>query len=139
METFGRFRVITTVMVAERQLTATAPTAPLRLADLTDRTALGDYGVTGDVSTGTDYVPAQEWALRFWESGFDGIYYAARHDPEFTERSIALFGSSSDMREDEHKSFESTTRAIPQDALDELAREFGVLVVPMARLRDRGP
>lgn len=120
-----------------RCLTVVAPSVQLRLADLTDRRVLGFYGIAGDLSTGPDYSPSQQWALRLWDNGFDGVYYAARHDPQFTERSVALFGRTSDRKDAEGKSFEYATSMIPDDLLRDLADEFGIISVPYSNLREQ--
>lgn len=136
VETFGRFRVVTVSMVAERRLATAVPTTSLRLADLTERSTLGEYGITGDISAGIDYRVSQRWAVRFWDAGFDGIYYTARHDPQFRERSVALFGSPDDLIDGRHKRFEVTTTPIPAEVVQELTKEFGIPVLPPTPLDD---
>jgi hypothetical protein len=107
-------------MITARYLTVIAPIVELRLADMTGRSVLGQFGIAGDVSAGADYAPPQEWAHRLWEAGFDGIYYAARHDPQFTERSVALFGAPGDQTANERKRFDVASAPIPDDVLAEL-------------------
>src|SRR4051794_31484697 len=55
--------------------------ADLQLADLTDRTVLGDFGVTAAHSAGSDYAPSQERAANLFDAGFDRVRYRVRHDP----------------------------------------------------------
>lgn len=43
------------------------------IADLTDRTVLGEFAITAAHSTGTDYQPAQEVASNLFDAGFDGV------------------------------------------------------------------
>lgn len=136
VETFGRFQALTDGLVAVRRLTVVAPVINLRLADFTFRRVLGDFGITGDVSAGSEYEEPQRWALQLWEAGFDGIYYAARHDPQFVERSVALFARQGDRTEEERKRFECTTATIPDDLVAELAQDFGTRVLPAAELPD---
>lgn len=93
LEVLARFRVLTQQMIDERAFSSLSLIRALRLADLTDRTVIGRFRIAGDLSTGGDYRQSQEWAARFYDAGFDGVFYAARHDPSFTERSVALFGN----------------------------------------------
>jgi hypothetical protein len=123
-------------MITARVLTVIAPTVELRLADMTDRSVLGRFGIAGDVSAGADYAPTQEWSLRLWDAGFDGIYYAARHDPQFTERSVALFGAPGDQTASERKRFDVASAAISDDVLAELLTYYGIVLVPAAGLTD---
>jgi RES domain-containing protein len=130
VETLGRFRILTQEAIDERAVSALSLTRSLRLADVTDRTVLGKFGITGDISTGGDYGPSQEWAGRLYEAGFDEIFYVARHDPSFAERSVAVFGNE----EIGSKLFEVTTEAISQSLVDEACKEFGFQVWPSAPL-----
>jgi hypothetical protein len=134
VETFGRFRVVPAELVDARRLTVAVPVVSLRLADLTDRRVLGRFGIAGEVSTGSDYVAARRWSYLLGDAGFDGIYYAARHDPQFTERSVAVFGQRGDRTADERKRFECTTAPLPSDALIDLADHFGITVLPSTDL-----
>ena len=135
VEVLGRFAVIAETMVRERSLTTMSPTIPLRLADLTQRRVLGEYGIAGDVSAGRDHRPSQQWAHRLAEAGFDGIYYAARHDPQFTERSVALFGTAGDQSTGEDaKRFEVSEAPIDDELLSRLVDEFSITVVPFETL-----
>jgi len=97
--------------VEERRLTEFTLARSLKLGDLTERVVLGRYGLAGDISTGTGtaYHPSQEFAARLYELGFDGIYYTARHDPAFLERSVAVFGGSGDQ-----KLFATSTTRFPE-------------------------
>jgi hypothetical protein len=125
VEIFGRLGTITWDDIEERSLTELTLARSLKLADLTERSVLGRYGLAGDISTGTDYGPSQKLAGRLYELGFDGIYYTARHDPAFLERSVAVFGGSGDR-----KLFATLTTVIPEALVDQAAREFGLLVLP---------
>ena len=117
-----------------RALTTVTAATPLVLADLTNRNVLGLYGIAGDVSTGTDYASSQRWAHRLWEAGFDGVYYATRHDPQLTERSVAVFGNQGDEAADEQARLSCTTTPLPDDLLHELMRLYRIVVMPAADL-----
>lgn len=125
VETFGRLGTITELDVEERSLSELALSADLRLADLTERRVLGGYGVAGDMSAGTDYLPTHQLAGELYSLGFDGIYYTARHDPAFQERSVAVFGGSGD-----DKLFAQTTGPIPASLISEAETEFDLVVLP---------
>jgi RES domain len=125
IETFGRLGTISEDDLAERSLSELALSRSVRLADLTDRQVLGRYRIAGDISTGTDYQPSQRLASALYAVGFDGIYYTARHDPAFLERSVAIFGGP-----DDEKLFIVAATPIPQELAMEAARDFGLLVLP---------
>lgn len=130
LETFGRFKVLTQEAIDERALSELSLTRPLRLADITDRTVIGKFGIAGDISTGEGYGPSQEWASRLYDAGFDGIFYVTRHDPSFGERSVAVFGNE----ENGSKLFEVTTETIPEDLVARMCDEFGFQVWPSVPL-----
>jgi hypothetical protein len=125
IETFGRRGTISVDDLAERSLSEPALSRSVRLADLTDRQVLGRYGIAGDISTGTDYQPSQRLASGLYALGFDGIYYTARHEPAFLERSVAIFGGP-----DDEKLFIVAANPIPQELAMEGARDFGLSVLP---------
>lgn len=64
-------------------------------------------------------------ASHLYQLGFDGVYYTARHDPAFLERSVAVFGGPG-----EKKLFVVSTSAVPSAVMEEGASEFGLLVLP---------
>lgn len=136
LEKFGRIRTLTEELLLAHRLSVLAPTVSLDLADLTDRTALGDFRITAEISTGTDYVPSQEFAMRLWESGFDGIYYAARHDPSLTERSVALFGPAGDQTVEYGKHFDLSTSLVPRGLVEQVATAYHLRVLPTTRVFD---
>jgi RES domain len=92
VEVFGRFQVVPEAEIDRRALSQFDIQRNLRCADLTDRTVLGDFGVTAAHSTGADYGPAQELAANLYDAGFDGIRYRVRHDPAMLLEGVALFG-----------------------------------------------
>ncbi len=69
-------------------------------------------------------------------AGFDGIYYAARHDPSFVERSIALFGPAGST--EGGKPFDIINGTIPDDLIDQVAAEFRLHLLPAVPLHDSG-
>ncbi len=80
------------------------------------------------MSAGTDYFPSQQLATILYGLGFDGVYYTARHDPAFLERSTAIFGGPGD-----DKLFAVSTYDIPPQLIEEGIREFSLLVLPPLR------
>lgn len=130
VEVFGRFKVLAQRLIDERSLSELTLTRALRLADVTHKSVIGRFGIAGDLSTGTDYREPQQWALRWSQAGFDGVFYAARHDPTFTERSVAVFGNM----ETGAKLFDVDTDPIPEELVEEVCRNFGFTVLPSAPL-----
>lgn len=137
LEVFGRFRFLPQREIDRRVLATVYLTSDVRLADMTDASVLGRYGLTAEASTGTEettYPCTQRWALRLQEAGFGGVYYGARHDPTLGSRSIALFGKASD-RDREGALSEwvdettATTTPIPAAVLDELRNPYGYTIV----------
>jgi RES domain-containing protein len=136
LERFGRVRPVTQELVERCRLTILAPSSPLDLADITDRSVVGAFGITADISAGTDYERSRRVSMQLWEAGFDGIYYAARHDPSLTERSIALFGISGDQTADLGKRFDIESLGIPAELLREVADVYRLDVLPSTDLFD---
>ncbi len=135
-EKFGRFSVITEENVDEHELSRLTPTTSLRLADLTDKTVLGEFGITGDIWAGTDYSPSQALAERLREAGFEGVYYATRHDPQLTERSLAVFGSAGAPESHGTERFRIDTASIPEELVRRVEDEFHLQVLPSQPLTD---
>jgi len=92
LETLGRIRPLSETVILERACTEMRVKRSAILADLTHPTVVGQLGIAGDLSAGSDYSLAHEWSASLYEAGFDGIYYAARYDATFESRSVALFG-----------------------------------------------
>lgn len=130
VEVFGRFQYVTQERIDERSLSYLSLTRPLRLADVTRREVLGGFGIAGDLSAGPDYKKPQGWAEKFYSAGFDGVFYVARHDPSFRERSVALFGNVESGR----KLFDIDTGPIPEELIEGARYEFGFRVWPSAPL-----
>ena len=72
----------------------------------------------------------EHWAHMFYEAGFDGIFYTARYDPSFTERSVAIFGN----QETGTKVFDVVTQPISKELAEAACDEFGFTVGPSAPL-----
>lgn len=102
-----------------------------RLADMTDRTVLGWWGLTAEVGAGDDYVGTRLWAQRLWQAGFAGVWYQARHDPSANLHSIALFAKPG-LQPSAFIPAGSTS--ITDDIIDEAERIFGIEVFPAAPL-----
>jgi hypothetical protein len=95
VETLGRVLPLRPEEVARRNLAVLAPSRELRLADLTNRYVLGEFGLTADISVASDYTISQLWSVALRRAGFDGIRYIARHDPACRSTSYALFSPRS--------------------------------------------
>ena len=132
VEVFGRLGVVTQDVVDERLISQIPLETSLRLADLTDASIVGRYGISGDISASppAGYATSQEWAERFYDAGFDGIHYVARHDPSFSERSVAIFGSEGQAE----KLASPDSYLIDRDLIDDCHRRFGIEVLPTATL-----
>lgn len=70
------------------------PVEDLRLADLTDPAAYGQFGITLNSSTDQDLLATQDLAAQLHAAGFDGAMYWSRHDPSAQIKSVALFGEA---------------------------------------------
>jgi hypothetical protein len=125
IETLGRLGAISESDIAERSMSELVLIRPLKLADLTNRQGLGSHRITGDISVGTDYAASQAVASELYAAGFDGVYYTARHDPAFQERSVAIFGGPGDT-----KLFATARNEIPDEVLRQGAIEFDLWILP---------
>jgi hypothetical protein len=130
VEVFGRIRAVPETEIERRVLSMLAPVADLSIADLTNRTVLGDFGVTATHSTGGDYGPAQTLAVNLFDAGFDGILYRVRHDPAMELEAVALFGEPG---ETPTRLSPPKTGPIPPYLID-AGREFHIEVVPSIAL-----
>jgi hypothetical protein len=99
------------------------------VADITARGALG-WGVTAELSSG-DYPVAQQWAQRFFEAGYAGIWYSARHDTRSDLHSLALFGKSGVHPE---AFTDSWTEHIDDELIATAERTFNLQVLPAAAI-----
>lgn len=91
IEVFGRMRCVSESEVNRRSLSAIQPTLTLTIADTTDRTILGKFGLTAEISASSDYKESQHLSCQLFRAGFDGIKYRVRHDPRGELEAIAPF------------------------------------------------
>ena len=91
LEVFGRMRALPVPELTDRCLSVAPVVRAVRLADLTNRTVLGRFGVTASHSTAPDYAESQCLSARLHSAGFDGIRYRVRHDPAMELEAVALF------------------------------------------------
>lgn len=131
IEVFGRIGTLSQIDIDQRRLTELSSTRRLTVADLTDRSVLGGFGVTAEYSTGGDYELAQDLALNLFEARFDGVVYRIRHDPAMALEAVALFGEPG---EDTSRFGPSKTVPIPDALIESGEREFGIYVVASALL-----
>lgn len=130
VEVFGRYRAVPMGELTRRAVSELTVTRELQIADLTDRSVLGGFGVTGAHSMGRDYGLSQQLSLDLYEAHFDGILYRIRNDPAMILEAIALFGEAGLHPE----RFETLkTYNIPSHVIAQ-GRTFGIEVVPSARL-----
>lgn len=130
VEVFGRIRAVPQVEIDRRRLSELTVTHRVELGDLTDRTVLGDFGITAAHSTGTDYSPAQELATRLFDAGLDGVLYRVRHDPAMTLEAVALFGEPGETPD----RLGPAKRGPIDDRLIHDGRQFRIEVIPAAPL-----
>lgn len=136
LEVFGRFAIIKQAEFDLRVLATVYLSSDVRLADVTAPRALG-FGLTAEASAGDDhstYPITQAWAARLRDAGFAGIYYAARHDPALSSRSVALFGKvpGEDAAAPEAEWAEDTmvqVEPIPVALRDTLRDGYGVAII----------
>ena len=130
VEVFGRIRAVPQAEIDRRRLSELTVAHNIDVADLTDRSVLGDFEVTAAHSTGTDYGPAQELASHLFDAGLDGVLYRVRHDPAMTLEAVALFGEPgpTPARLDTAK-----TQPIPTSLID-AGGQFRIAVLPSAPL-----
>lgn len=130
VEVFGRIRLVPQAEIDRRRHSELHVTRPIAVADLTDRSVLGAFGVTAAHSTGTDYTPAQDLSAHLFDAGLDGILYRVRHDPAMSLEAIALFGEPGGSP----SRFEPAKPQPIADELIERGREFSIEVTPATRL-----
>jgi hypothetical protein len=70
----------------------------IRLADCC-ASAVGDYGVNGEIHTTTDYDMTQSWAAALVQAGFRGIRYLCRSDPAMSLIAYVFFGIAGEARQ----------------------------------------
>ena len=130
VETFGRINPISRQNIDERVLATSYLASDVILANALDPHLIGQWGLTGELSTSADYDPPQQWANAWFEAGFSGVIYAARHDPSLQSRSIAIFGKPGYQP----TAFFASTTAIPYWVESEAKRRFGFKIIPRTAL-----
>ncbi len=106
----------------KRRIAELALTDDVQLADLTSNQIIGRFGVTLEMSAGSSYESPQIWAAAFYDAGFGGVVYKARHVPGANLESVALFGKT-DTSESNLEILD--VRAIGPDILDRMKRNYG--------------
>jgi hypothetical protein len=127
VEVFTDVTLVAEGDVEQRRLSNLHVPKTVRLADCTDA-ASRKFGSTGEIHTTIDYDLTQRWARAFVAAGFDGIRYFVRHDPAQRRVGIALFGAAGEARDWP----DPKTEEISDDLLLEVARRFGIRVLPRA-------
>ncbi len=127
VEKYGRTGVITPELRHRDGLSELTIASPVDVADLTNRSVLGNFGVTASHSTDSDYGPSQRLAGDLFDSSLGGIRYRISHDPQMELEAIALFGEPGEHPE--RFNLAKTTNPIPDDLID-LCREFGIDNLP---------
>jgi hypothetical protein len=130
VESLGRIKVRTKSDIAERQLSTLKFERDLRLFDVTarrNRWVYDGWDLNADIAAGDDYRRSQQFASIVAEEGLDGIYYAARHDPAHSFRSLAIFGTAGGTIESAGVSIK--TDNIPEWLVQSASHEFGFQVI----------
>lgn len=79
LEVFARTRPVLREELQKRRIAELALTDDVQLADLTSNQIIGRFGVTLEMSAGSSYESPQIWAAAFYDAGFGGVVYKARH------------------------------------------------------------
>lgn len=127
VEKFGRFRIVPRSLVDQHSLARLAVPSSVRVADMTDRTIVGRWGLSAGIWAGDVYELSQMWALRLHEAGFAGVWYSAAHDVSGDFHSLALFGKSGHHPE---SLLLYDDDAIAPELIDDAYDTFGVHVLP---------
>lgn len=127
VEKYGRTGLITPELRHRDGLSELNLQNPVDVADLTNRSVLGRFGVTASHSTSSDYGPSQRLAADLFDASLGGIRYRISHDPRMELEAIALFGEPGEQSERFNPP--KTTSPIPDDLID-LCREFGINEFP---------
>jgi hypothetical protein len=122
LEVFARSQPVLREQIRARRISEMMLKGDVQLADMTSGQIIGRYGLTLEVSAGSDYEVTQAWASSLFSAGFGGVLYKARHVPGATLESIAFFGKAG---VDESVLEVQETRAIGPDILDRMRRNYG--------------
>ena len=135
VEVLGRIQPLFEEVVDGRRLSTAHLTRKVRLADLTNRSVLGGFGVTGGHSMDTSYLESQHLSSRLFDSCFDGVAYRVKHDPLMELEAVALFKSY--MTNQIHSSplAWGEPEAISEDLIH-AGHEFGLVVQPRPHGQD---
>lgn len=88
--------LISSEFLAARRLRSLQLPRVHRVADTTSRRARG-FGITAEIATVVPYRLPQAWAAALDRDHFDGLVWAARHDPARGE-ALAVFGAGGERR-----------------------------------------
>lgn len=124
LETFRYINGIPESEVLARRLSEVRVPTRRRIADLTARAARG-YGVTAALHSMSDYTLPQQWAWNLFAAGYGGLRYLVSHDPLSRHVGVALFGPAGPAEWPA-----PAPGAITRPLIDEVEREFGIIVVP---------
>jgi hypothetical protein len=130
LETLGRIRPLPEGVVRDRVVSEVAPEVPVRVADLTHPSVVGRFGIAGDVSVGSDYGLPQAWGAALIQAGFAGVMYTARHDPTFTETSVAFFGPPGEQPGRLRRVKDTESGPVGDELAAHMQERFGIVVVP---------
>lgn len=83
--------------IAKRVITTVHVRDGAALADTTSADA-GDFDVTKEICTTTDYGLCQRWAAALRNEGFAGLLHELRHDPRPVASGVSLFGRHGSRR-----------------------------------------
>ena len=122
LETTRGLTILSEDFLSGRRLFTSELASQLRLADLTAAAAYG-YGVTGELSSTSDYMYPQAWARALHAAGFHGIRYHVRHDPRSDLVAVAWFGRAGRFS----RPPPGYSQAVPTDVLL-AAAPFGIRV-----------
>ncbi len=138
IETLGRILTRSRDDIDGRRHSIVTVNRDLRLFNLASPTARGAYrqaglDLTATVAAGDSYATSQRLARLAHGDGFDGVLYAARHDPSHAQVCVALFGPAGPQ--DPAAVFDSTTTTTISDGLiTEAQSTYGLIVVPFPAL-----
>ena len=127
VEKFGRYRLIPQSLVDLHLLSELALPSPIKVADATDRTIVGRWGLTAGLWADGNYAVSQVWAQRLFQAGFAGIWYPAAHDVQGHLHSLALFGKQG-YQPNAFISYGSDSIGV--DLCDEAYDKFDIEVLP---------
>jgi hypothetical protein len=121
--------VVAEQFVLDRRITRLSVPTTHRLADTTDRSALG-YGLTNELGVVHDRSRTQAWAATFHNAGFEGIRNLLRADPG-RSTGQALFGEAGARSGWDQGERQPITEAL----LEDIESTFGIRVqrTPLAR------